>query len=71
MAARSGSVLLVGLLGAGLQGQGATRAVYPEEYRTWVHTKSMVVQEGHFLYPQFGGITSWAYRPAFSSCCLR
>ena len=30
--------------------------MYPEGYRSFVHTKSMVVQEGHFLYPQFGGI---------------
>jgi hypothetical protein len=49
-------VLLV-LLGSGLQGQeSAKKAAYPEGYRTWVHTKSMVVQDGHLLYPQFGGI---------------
>jgi hypothetical protein len=56
MLARGAGVLLAGLLGAGLQGQGAATAAYPDGYRTWVHTKSMIVQEGHFLYPQFGGI---------------
>jgi hypothetical protein len=36
--------------------QDAATAAYPEGYRSFVHTKSMVVHEGHFLYPQLGGI---------------
>jgi len=53
---RGPGLLLVVLIGAGLQGQEAGTAAYPEGYRSFVHTKSMVVQEGHLLYPQFGGI---------------
>jgi hypothetical protein len=56
MSVRCASLLLLALSGAGLRGQEATTAAYPEGYRTSVHTKSMVVQEGHLLYPQFGGI---------------
>jgi hypothetical protein len=56
MSVRGAAVLLLALLGANLQGQEAARPAYPEGYRSWVHSKSMVVQEGHFLYPQFGGI---------------
>jgi len=29
---------------------------YPEDYRTWTHIKSMVIQEGHALFSSFGGI---------------
>jgi hypothetical protein len=49
-------IMLSQSLGADLQGQEAVRPAYPEGYRSWVHSKSMVVQEGHFLYPQLGGI---------------
>jgi len=56
MSVRGSVLLFLALLGAGLQGQEAGTAAYPEGYRSFVHTKSMVVQEGHFLYPQFGGI---------------
>lgn len=44
-------VLPAGVL---LSGDGAVS--YPEGYRTWVHAKSMVIQEGHPLYDAFGGI---------------
>jgi hypothetical protein len=57
-------VLLLALLGASLQGQEGATAAYPEGYRSFVHTKSMVVQEGHFLYPQFGGIHHIYANPA-------
>jgi hypothetical protein len=56
MPVRWAGAILLGLLGSGLQGQEATTAAYPDGYRTWVHTKSMVVQEGHLLYAQLGGI---------------
>lgn len=56
MSVRGAVLLFLALLGAGLHGQEAATAAYPEGYRSWVHTKSMVVQEGHLLYPQFGGI---------------
>ena len=29
---------------------------YPEEYRAWMHIKSMVIQKGHPMYETFGGI---------------
>lgn len=29
---------------------------YPEGYRSWTHTKSMLIEEGHALYAPFGGI---------------
>ena len=29
---------------------------YPHGYRDWTHVKSMVIQEGHPLFQQFGGI---------------
>ncbi|MFQ5630009.1 MAG: cytochrome P460 family protein, partial [bacterium] len=29
---------------------------YPEGYRSWVHVKSLILQEGHPLYEAFGGI---------------
>ena len=29
---------------------------YPDDYRSWRHVKSMVIQEGHPLYESFGGI---------------
>jgi hypothetical protein len=32
------------------------RVAYPEGYRDWTHVKSMVIQPGHALYEQFGGI---------------
>lgn len=44
-------VLPAGVL---LSGDGAVP--YPEGYRTWVHAKSMVIQQGHPLYDAFGGI---------------
>jgi hypothetical protein len=47
---------LLGLLAAGLRGETAGQVAHPAEYRTWTHTKSMLVQKGHFLWPQFGGI---------------
>jgi hypothetical protein len=40
----------------GAREQAASKVAYPEGYRAWTHTKSMVVQEGHFLYKQFGAI---------------
>jgi hypothetical protein len=48
-------VALLGLA-AGLSGETPGQVTFPEGYRTWTHTKSMVVQEGHFLHYQFGGI---------------
>jgi hypothetical protein len=47
---------LLGVLAIGVRGQTAVRVDFPEGYRTWTHTKSMVVQDGHFLYKEFGGI---------------
>lgn len=29
---------------------------YPEDYRSWVHVKSMIIQPGHALEDPFGGI---------------
>ncbi len=29
---------------------------YPEDYRRWFHVKSMVIEAGHPLFPDFGGI---------------
>jgi hypothetical protein len=47
---------VLGALGAGTSGQTGGQVAFPEGYRGWTHTKSMVVQEGHFLHYQFGGI---------------
>jgi hypothetical protein len=37
-------------------GSTSARVGFPDGYRTWTHTKSMVVQKGHFLHAEFGGI---------------
>ncbi len=42
--------------GAAAWGGPAGPVAFPDAYRSWTHTKSMVVQEGHFLYKPFGGI---------------
>ena len=34
----------------------ASEVPYPSGYRDWHHVKSMVIQQGHSLYPSFGGI---------------
>jgi len=47
--------LLVGAASGWEQGNPA-QVSYPEGYRQWTHTKSMVIQEGHPLYDSFGGI---------------
>jgi hypothetical protein len=44
------------VLSAGVLLSGDSAVPYPEGYRTWVHAKSMVIQEGHPLYDAFGGI---------------
>jgi hypothetical protein len=38
------------------QGSGKDQVQYPEDYRSWAHVKSMVIQQGHALYDSFGGI---------------
>jgi hypothetical protein len=49
-----GSLLLVSVAG-GVADQAAPVG-FPEGYRSWTHTKSMVIQERHFLAPKFVGI---------------
>jgi hypothetical protein len=50
------SIVALGLVLPGwLMGQAAPVA-YPEGYRDWTHTKSMVIQPGHDLFAAFGGI---------------
>jgi hypothetical protein len=48
------SILFV-LLGSALSAHAAD-VPYPENYRTWTHVKSMVIQSGHPLHASFGGI---------------
>jgi hypothetical protein len=33
-----------------------TPVPYPQDYRHWVHVKSMTINQGHALYDAFGGI---------------
>lgn len=48
--------LSAGLLATGfLFGQSQTEVAYPEDYRNWVHVKSMVILEGHVHFEAFGG----------------
>jgi hypothetical protein len=47
------AALLVSLTAAA---PGGGKVAYPEGYRRWAHVKSMVIEEGHPLYEQFGGI---------------
>jgi hypothetical protein len=57
MVTHGASVLLVGfLLVPGLaNAQGKLEVAYPEDYRTWVRVKSMVILEGHQHFEAFGG----------------
>lgn len=48
------ATLLVGCLSHGIQ--TGDRVPYPEDYRSWHHVKSMVIQPGHALHDAFGGI---------------
>jgi Cytochrome P460 len=59
MRKRMSAMALVALLGVPDPGPGAETAAqvnFPERYRDWTHTTSMVIQEGHFLAYQFAGI---------------
>lgn len=41
---------------------------YPEGYREWAHNKSMLIEKGHPLYNNFGGIHHvYANRPALEA----
>ncbi len=33
-----------------------SEVVYPSDFRSWTHVKSMILEEGHPLYESFGGI---------------
>lgn len=57
MVTRGASVLLVGLLlTPGLvNGQSDAKVAYPEDYRSWVRVKSMVILEDHEHFEAFGG----------------
>jgi hypothetical protein len=46
----------LGVQAVGWSGGATGQIGFPEGYREWTHTKSMVIQQGHFLYQQFGGI---------------
>jgi hypothetical protein len=48
------AILLLAALGA--SPPDGAQVKYPAGYRGWTHVKSMVIQEGHELYEQFGGI---------------
>ena len=41
---------------AGLGEDVKYRVRYPEGYQKWTHIKSMLIQKGHPLYEQFGGL---------------
>lgn len=45
---------LAGCLSHGLQ--SGDPVPYPQDYRSWHHVKSMVIQPGHPLHDSFGGI---------------
>lgn len=50
------SVVVLALVAHSAGAQGGAKVKYPEGYRSWVHVKSMVIEEGHPLYEAFGGI---------------
>ena len=55
---KSRSLSLTALLAAGLSMSAVAgeQVPYPENYRTWIHAKSMVIQPGHPLENPFQGI---------------
>lgn len=48
----------------GFAAEPVTPVAYPENYRSWQHVKSMVIQPGHSLYGTFGGIHHLYANPA-------
>ncbi len=60
-----GALLLSGTLFCGAP--RLEQVPYPEGYREWTHTKSMLIEPGHPLYDSFGGIHHiYANRPALA-----
>jgi hypothetical protein len=55
-AMRRMSVVILVVAAQAAWAQNGAKVKYPEGYRRWTHTKSMVIQEGHPLYESFGGI---------------